>query len=82
MVEALVLMKIIGGTGESLDWAKSIKKKVSETPGVVEVFGVLGGYDMVARIQAKDLEELTTIVTDRLRSNAGIESTQTLIMIF
>ncbi len=27
MVEALVLMKIIGGTGESLDWAKAQRRR-------------------------------------------------------
>jgi DNA-binding Lrp family transcriptional regulator len=82
MVEAIVLMKILGGTGESLEWARSIKKKISETAGVIEVFGVFGGYDMVARIRAKDLEDLTAIVTDKLRSIPGVEDTETLIVIF
>lgn len=82
MVEAIVLMKIVGGAGESLGWAKSVKKEVSEVPGVIEVFGVFGGYDMVARIQAKDLESLTVLVTDKLRSVPGIAESQTLTVIF
>ncbi|MCJ7505021.1 Lrp/AsnC ligand binding domain-containing protein [Candidatus Bathyarchaeota archaeon] len=82
MVEAIVLMNFLGGTAQNMEWYKSVKKQLLGIPGVVEVFGVLGGYDMVARIRAKDLDELTTIVTDKLRSNPGVESSQTLIVIF
>jgi len=82
MVEAIVLMNFLGGTAQNMEWYKSVKKQLLVIPGVVEVFGVLGGYDMVARIRAKDLDELTTIVTDKLRSNPGVESSQTLIVIF
>jgi len=82
MVEAIVLMNFLGGTAQNMEWYKSVKKQLLGILGVVEVFGVLGGYDMVARIRAKDLDELTTIVTDKLRSNPGVESSQTLIVIF
>lgn len=82
MVEAIVLMNFLGGTAQNMEWYKSVKKQLLGIPGVVEVFGVLGGYDMVARIRAKDLDELTTVVTDKLRSNPGVESSQTLIVIF
>jgi DNA-binding Lrp family transcriptional regulator len=75
-------MNFLGGTAQNMEWYKSVKKQLLGIPGVVEVFGVLGGYDMVARIRAKDLDELTTIVTDKLRSNPGVESSQTLIVIF
>jgi DNA-binding Lrp family transcriptional regulator len=64
MVEAIVLMNFLGGTAQNMEWYKSVKKQLLVIPGVVEVFGVLGGYDMVARIRAKDLDELTTIVKD------------------
>ena len=82
MVEAIVLITVIGGAGESLGWAKTVKNRVLEITGVVEAFGVFGGYDMVARVRAKDLEELTIIISDKLRSIPGIQSSQTLIVIF
>ncbi len=82
MIEAIVLMKIVGGTAEGLGWAKTVKKEIANTPGVVEVWGVFGGYDMVARVRAKDLEDLTSVITDKLRSVPGVETSQTLITIF
>jgi DNA-binding Lrp family transcriptional regulator len=82
MVEAIVLMNYLGGTGEKIDWYKTVKKQLLDIAGVVEVFAVLGGYDLVARVRADDLDKLTALIADRLRSIPGIQSSETLLVIF
>ena len=82
MVEAIVLMNYLGGTGEKIDWYKTVKKQLLEIAGVVEVFAVFGGYDLVARVRADDLDKLTILVADKLRSVPGIQSSHTLLVIF
>jgi DNA-binding Lrp family transcriptional regulator len=59
MVRAIVLISVLGGTGERLDWTKETTNQLKQIPGVKEVFGVLGRFDLVAIIEAGSLEELT-----------------------
>ena len=82
MVEAIVLMNYLGGTGEKIDLYRKVKKQLLDIVGVLEVFAVFGGYDLVARVRADDLDKLTLLVADRIRSIPGIQSSQTLLVIF
>jgi len=82
MVEAIVLMNYLGGTGERIDMYKSVIEQLLKIPGVVEVFAVLGGYDLVARVRADNLDQLTLLIADKIRSVPGVQSSHTLPIIF
>jgi len=80
MVMAFVLIKL--GTGEYLSIAKSAKEEIGKIKGVVKVYGVFGRYDLVAQVEAPTLEELSRIITDKIRSIAGVLATESLIIGF
>ncbi len=82
MVRAIVLITVVGGTGERLDWSKGTEDRVKAIPGVVEVHGVLGRYDMFAIVEADTYEKLVSIVADKIRSVPGIQTTETLMIAF
>jgi DNA-binding Lrp family transcriptional regulator len=82
MVIAIVLLKMLGGTGESIGWAKSTKDRLSQVPGVKAVYGVLGRYDLVAILETATLESLTSLVADKIRSIPGIQASETLTVAF
>ena len=80
MVMAFVLIKL--GTGEHLSFAKSAKEEIAKIKGVVKVYGVFGRYDLVAQVEAPTLEELSRIITDKIRAIAGVSTTESLIIGF
>lgn len=82
MVKAIVLMTITGGTGERLEWSKETKDRVREIPGVIDVYGVLGRYDLFAVVEAETLEKLTSMVADQIRAVPGIQTSETLTVAF
>jgi len=50
--------------------------KVKEIEGIREVFGE---YDMICRMEARNLKELRALVIQKVRSVPGVLSTTTLI---
>ena len=50
--------------------------KVKQIEGIREVFGE---YDMIARIETKNLKEMRTIIISKVRSVPGVLATTTLI---
>jgi DNA-binding Lrp family transcriptional regulator len=50
--------------------------KVPQIEGIREVFGQ---YDLIARMEARNLKELRTLVIDKVRSVPGVIATTTLI---
>jgi len=50
--------------------------KVKEIEGIREVFGE---YDMICRMEARNLKELRSLVIQKVRSVPGVLSTTTLI---
>ena len=45
---------------------------------VVELYPLFGEYDLIAKIEAEDFNDLGTIVTNRIRTVEGILDTKTL----
>jgi len=43
---------------------------------------VFGRYDLVAHVEAPTLEELSRIITDKIRAIAGVSTTESLIIGF
>jgi DNA-binding Lrp family transcriptional regulator len=75
-------MTFVGGTGEHLNWFKQTKEKLMKFKGIVEVYGVFGRWDIVARAEVKDVDELRDLVADKIRSMPGVLSSETLLVIF
>jgi len=80
MVEAFVLVRV--GTGEELNFIKTVKDHISKTKGVKEIYGVFGRYDLVIKVETKTLMELGNLVTDKIRGIQGVLTTETLVIGF
>ena len=52
--------------------------KISKIPEVIEVHSLLGEYDLIAKIQAKDYTSIGEIVIHTIRKIDGILDTKTL----
>jgi len=48
-------------------------------PELGEVHQLFGQFDMIARLETKDFDELCDIVTDRIRTIPGVTGTRTLV---
>ena len=80
MITAFVLIRV--GTGEHLNFAKSAKEEMMKIEGVTKVYGVFGRFDLIAQIEAPNLEELSRIITDKIRAIPSVLSTESLIIAF
>ncbi len=77
MIRAFVAAKV--GTSEYLSATKTIKEKIAAMPGVLKVDIIFGRYDIIAEVEVEDLDELSRLVTDKIKSIPIILSTETLI---
>ena len=68
------------GTGEQLNFAKTAKEEITRIKDVVKVYGVFGRYDLIAHVKAHDLDALSQIIMDKIRSTAGVLNTESLII--
>jgi len=59
---------------------KSIVDELNSIDGVTQVFPVYGVYDVIARIEAKDMYELRETILHCIRKRKGIQSTSTMIV--
>ncbi len=73
MVTALVLIKVEKG---KIHDVASILGAFEE---VKEVFSVTGDYDLVAKVQVKEYENMSDIVTDKFQKIEGLISTKTMM---
>ena len=64
------------------DFLHSVKQKVAKLPGVKQVKGVFGIYDLVAIVESKSVEELGILVTKNLKNIRGITQTDTMVVGF
>ena len=53
--------------------------ELADVPGVAEVYSVAGDEDLVAVVRVRHHEELAEVVTQRIATLDGIDSTRTLI---
>jgi len=56
---------------------KTVREMVAKVEGVKEVYSVLGRFDLIAKVEAKSVEELANIVVDGIRSIEGVIGTET-----
>lgn len=67
------------GTGEHLDFEKTVKEKIRKIEGVKTVYSVFGRYDLIAQVETLALEELSHIA-DKIRAIDGVLTTESLIV--
>ncbi len=72
-VKAYVL--IVAQPGKTRDVVNAIRK----IPQVVESHEVMGPYDIIAEVEAKTLPEIPPILSERIRTIDGVESTTSLV---
>jgi DNA-binding Lrp family transcriptional regulator len=73
MIKAYVL--VVTNPGET----RSVVNAVGNIPGVVEMHEVMGPYDIVIEIEVDSLKDVPPILSDKIRSIPGIESTTSLV---
>lgn len=67
------------GSHEYLGASKTVKEQIAKIHGVLKVETVFGRYDIMAEVETKDLEELSRLVTDKIKSIPSILTTETFI---
>ncbi len=82
LIAAFILLTFVGGTGEHLSWFRETKENLLKIKGVVEVYGVFGRWDIIVRVQVNSVEELVDLVADKIRSMPGVQTSETLLVIF
>ena len=73
MVIAYVLMTVRHGTNEE------VAKKLMKLIEVKELHILYGQYDIIIKVDIKDVKELDTFIFKKVKVVAGVESTETLI---
>jgi len=73
MIKAYVLVVTNPGA------TKDVVAKLKSIPGVQELHEVMGPYDVVIEIEVESLSDVPPILSDRIRTVEGIESTTSLV---
>jgi DNA-binding Lrp family transcriptional regulator len=73
MIKAYVL--VVTNPGET----RNVVAAIANIQGVVELHEVMGPYDIVVEIEVDQLSEVPAILSDKIRSVPGIESTTSLV---
>ena len=73
MVKAYVL--VVANPGAT----KAVYAALQQVDGVVECHEVMGPYDIVVEIEVENLSDVPPILSDRIRTIAGVASTTSLV---
>jgi hypothetical protein len=58
---------------------KSVISELKFIEGITEIHGIFGAYDVLARVESKQIEMLHEIITWKIRKLSKIRSTLTLM---
>ena len=75
MIKAYVL--VVTQPGDT----KSVVNALRAIPGVKELHEVMGPYDIVIEIEVESLSDVPPILSDKIRTIPGIESTTSLVSV-
>jgi len=67
------------GSHEYLGVTKTLKEQIAKIPGVLKVEVIFGRYDIIAEVETKDLDELSRLVSDKIKSIPNVLTTETFI---
>ena len=73
MVKAYVL--VVANPGAT----KAVFAALRQVQGVTECHEVMGPYDIVVEIEAENLSDVPPILSERIRTIPGVESTTSLV---
>jgi DNA-binding Lrp family transcriptional regulator len=73
MIKAYVLVVTTPGS------TRGVLTTIKSIPGVVEIHEVMGPYDIVVEIEVESLGDVPPILSDKIRTVPGIESTTSLV---
>ncbi|MGD0275548.1 MAG: anthranilate phosphoribosyltransferase [Syntrophales bacterium] len=73
MITALVMFKVGKGM------IPNLATQLGSIEEVVEVFSITGEYDLMAKIQVREYEHLSDIVTEKMQNTEGVLSTRTMM---
>ena len=73
MIKAYVLIVTDPGA------TRRVVQKLADIPDIVELHEVMGPYDIVAELEADGLTDVPPILSDRIRTIEGIQSTTSLV---
>ena len=54
---------------------------LTKIPEISEVYGILGEYDLFLKVWSKSLDELNSLINDRIRSIEGIEDLHEIVVV-
>lgn len=54
---------------------------IEEIQGVEEAHKVFGVYDLIVKVRGKDIDELTKIISDKIRAIEGLQATLTMLIL-
>ena len=57
---------------------REVYNKLSKVPEIIELHPLFGEYDLIAKIEAEDFENLGSIVVNNIRKIEGVVETMTL----
>jgi len=69
----LVLLRLEAGKEEE------VLAKIKQIEGINKVQAVFGRWDVVATVEAPDLNALTSLVIKKIRAIEGVSATETLV---
>ncbi|RLF54870.1 MAG: Lrp/AsnC family transcriptional regulator [Thermoplasmata archaeon] len=58
---------------------KEIFDKLSSIEEIAEIYPLFGEYDILAKIEAKDFDEIGSVVIKKIRAIPGVIDTKTLV---
>ncbi|MGA1820123.1 MAG: Lrp/AsnC ligand binding domain-containing protein [Thermoplasmatota archaeon] len=57
---------------------KTVFEKIQKLPEIIEMYPLFGEYDIIAKVEAKNYNEIGRIVIYKIRSIDGVLDTKTL----
>jgi DNA-binding Lrp family transcriptional regulator len=69
MIAAYILIQTEAGK------AATVAAALRDLPGVTETASLAGPYDVIARAQARDIDELASLVTSQVQTLDGVSRT-------
>ena len=62
-----------------IDSMENVLGELTKIKGIEEAYSLYGTYDIIAKIEAKSVDELNDVVSARIRKTFNVKNTLTLI---
>ena len=72
-------VKALVGINRDPKFKEEIQRSLLDTPEVAEICEITGRFDIIIKVLAEDLEQLHTIIIDKIGKIEGIQNTETFV---